>query len=185
LPKAAPLRDDAARNLSGRLFSMTITKVAAAAALLLAALLAPPFSKPSQAQTIVSAENPAAIAALIQVLGFQARLDKDSVGDPLIHSSAGGVDFSVYFYGCTKNKRCQSIQFSAGYNLTDGSTPEVIDEWNQTKRFASAYLDDENDPFLQMDVNTEGGITEENFNKSFDLWETLKAQFEEHIGFDR
>lgn len=160
---------------------MTIGKLAAAATL----LFAPLFTDVTQAQTIVTAENPAAIVALIQALGFQARLDKDSVGDPLIHSAAGGVDFSVYFYGCTKNKRCQSIQFSAGYNLAEGTTFDVIDQWNETKRFASAYLDDEDDPFLQMDINTEGGITEENFNKSFDLWQTLKGQFEEHIGFSR
>ena len=41
----------------------------------------------------------------------------------------------------------------------------VVDHWNQTKRFASAYLDDEDDPFLQMDVNTEGGIAQANFEK--------------------
>ena len=159
---------------------MNYAKLAAAAALLVAPLLA----STTHAQTIVTAENPAAIAALIQGLGFQARLDKDSVGDPLIHSSAGGVEFSVYFYGCTKNKKCQSIQFSAGYNLDEGTTLEKIDEWNETKRFAGAYLDDEDDPFLQMDVNTDGGITEENFKSSFDLWQTLKGQFEEHIGFE-
>jgi hypothetical protein len=50
-------------------------------------------------------------------------------------------------------------------------------------RFASAYLDDEGDPYLQMDINTEGGITQENFEKSLDLWQSLKGEFEKYIDF--
>jgi hypothetical protein len=58
-----------------------------------------------------------------------------------------------------------------------------MQHWNADKRFASAYLDDESDPFLQMDVNTEGGITRENFESTFDLWQSLKGEFEGFIGF--
>jgi hypothetical protein len=156
---------------------MTTNLVAAAA------LLATTLAATATAQSLVSAENPAELVSIIQALGFQAQIDKDNVGDPLIRSSSSGVDFSIYFYGCTKNKRCQSLQFIAGYNLTDGTTLAVLDEWNEEKRFASAYLDDEDDPFLQMDVNTEGGITQQNFEKTFDLWQSLKGEFEIHIGF--
>ncbi len=86
--------------------------------------------------------------------------------------------------GCTKNKLCQSLHFGAGYDLTDGTTIGLIESWNEEQRFASAYPDDEDDPFLQMDVNTEGGVTRENFEKTFDLWQKLKGQFENHIGFN-
>jgi len=149
------------------------------------ALLATLLVGTATAQTLVSAENPAELVAIIQGLGFKAQLDKDNSGDPLIRSSSSGVDFSIYFYGCTKNKRCHSLQFIAGYNLSAGTTLAVLDQWNEEKRFASAYLDDEDDPFLQMDVNTEGGITEENFKKTFDLWQSLKGEFESHIGFHK
>jgi hypothetical protein len=102
----------------------------------------------------------------------------------MIRSSADGVEFNIYFYGCTKNKHCQSLQFSAGYDLLDGTTLDVIEDWNEMKRFASAYLDDEHDPFIKMDVNCDGGITQTNFEKNFELWQTLKSQFEDHIGFE-
>ena len=154
-------------------------------AILAASLCAAAFASAATAQTIVDAEKPADLVAAIQAMGFQARLDKDNVGDPMIRSSAGGGEFSIYFYGCTKNKRCQSLQFTAGYDLDDGTTLAVVEEWNESKRFASAYIDDEDDPFLRMDINTEGGITQLNFEKSFELWQTLKGQFEDHIGFNR
>ena len=154
------------------------TKMAAAAA-----LLATAFAAAATAETLVSAANPAALVSIIQALGFQAQLDQDNVGDPLIRSSSSGVGFNIYFYGCKKNKQCQSLQFIAGYDLGEGTTLQALNEWNTEKRFASAYLDDEADPFLQMDLNTEGGLTQENFEKTFELWQSLKGEFENHIGF--
>lgn len=155
------------------------TKMAAAAA-----LLATAFAGAATAETtLLSAANPAALVSIIQALGFQAQLDKDNVGDPLIRSSSSGVNFNIYFYGCKKNKQCQSLQFLAGYDLGEGTTLPALNEWNKEKRFASAYLDAENDPFLQMDLNTEGGMTQENFEKTFGLWQSLKGEFENHIGF--
>ena len=42
------------------------------------------FSAPVAAQSIVSAENPGELASVIQKLGFQAKLEKDDLGDPVI-----------------------------------------------------------------------------------------------------
>jgi hypothetical protein len=146
-------------------------------------LLGLALSGGAAAQALVSAENPAELATIIQDFGFQARLEKDNVGDPVIRSSSSGVEFSIYFYDCKSNKRCKSLHFTAGYDLADGTTLEAMQQWNADKRFASAYVDDENDPFLQMDVNTEGGITQENFEKTLDLWQSLKGEFEDYIDF--
>jgi hypothetical protein len=140
-------------------------------------------SAAASAQTIVSAENPKEIASIIQRLGFQAKLETDNLGDPVIRSSSTGVDFSIYFYDCTNNKRCKSLHLTAGYDLPEGATLEAMQQWNADKRFVSAYLDDESDPFLQMDINTEGGITEENLERSFELWQSLKGEFETYIDF--
>jgi Putative bacterial sensory transduction regulator len=137
----------------------------------------------THAQTIVGADDPGELVSIIQNLGFQAKLETDSVGDPVIRSSSSGVDFSVYFYDCKNNKRCKSLHFTSGYNLAEGASLEAIQQWNADKRFASAYLDEEYDPFLQMDVNMDGGVTQENFEKTFELWQSLKGEFEDFIDF--
>ena len=139
------------------------------------------LSAGAQAQTLVSAEDPAALMAIIRELGFQAKLEEDNIGDPVIRSSSGGVDFRVYFYECKNNKRCKSLHFSVGYDLADGSSLDAVQQWNADKRFASAYLDGESDPFLQMDVNTDGGVTQQNFENTFQLWQSLKGEFEQFI----
>jgi hypothetical protein len=140
---------------------------------------------PLEAQDLIGANDPEGLAELIRSQGFQARLDKDGSGDPLIRSAAGGGDFQIEFYGCTQNRNCKTLRLYAGYDLQNGSTLEKINEWNTDKRFASAYLDDEDDPFLQMDINTEGGISPLALETSLEIWQSLKGQFEAHIGFSR
>lgn len=158
-----------------------MTRMATTGSILLLGLA---LSAGAQAQAIVSAENPGALIEIIQDLGFQAKLETDDVGDPVILSSSGGVDFRIYFYECKNNKRCKSLHFSVGYDLADGASPDAVQQWNADKRFASAYLDDESDPFLQMDINTDGGITQSNFENSFHLWQSLKGEFEQFINWN-
>ena len=158
-----------------------MTRMATTGAILLVGLA---LSAWAQAQTIVSAENPGALISIIQDLGFQAKLETDDVGDPVILSSSGGVDFRIYFYECKNNKRCKSLHFSVGYDLADGASLDAVQQWNADKRFASAYLDDESDPFLQMDINTDGGVTQQNFENSFHLWQSLKGEFEQFINWN-
>jgi hypothetical protein len=157
-----------------------MTRIAIAGSILTLGLA---LSAGVEAQAIVSAEHPDELVSIIQELGYQAKLEADNVGDPVIRSRSDGVDFRIYFYECKNNRRCRSLHFSVGYDLANGSTLDAVQQWNADKRFASAYLDDEADPFLQMDINTEGGITQENFENSFHLWQSLKGEFEKFIGF--
>jgi len=142
-------------------------------------------ASPLGAQSLLSAANPEQLAEAIRDFGFQARLETDGTGDPLISSSASGGEFSIEFYGCTRNRDCKTLRFSAGYDLEDGTTLAKVNEWNVDKRFASAYLDDEDDPWLQMDINTEGGISRQSLETSMEIWQSLKGQFETFVGFRR
>jgi Putative bacterial sensory transduction regulator len=130
---------------------------------------------------MVDATAPQAIANLMQQAGYRAVLTTDNVGDPKIESSAAGADFSIYFYGCENGANCLSVQFSSGYDLPDGASLGLMNDWNGTKRFAFAYLDNENDPFINYDVNLYAGVSEQNFLESLSLWDTILADFHSHI----
>lgn len=150
-------------------------------ALVLFAILAAPG--PVLAENLV-ASDARAIAAAMQDFGYRAELTTDNEGDPLIKSAAGGANFSVYFYGCSAGKHCQSIQFSAGFDLADGTSLEVANDWNARKRFAKTYLDQDMDPYLEMDVNLAyGGVTAKNFADTLDSWDKLLADFKTHINW--
>lgn len=164
---------------------------ALSAALLLSLSLAPlalqaqtttvDTSKLQPAAGALSAADPAGIAAALQRLGYKAEITKDDDGDPKINSAAAGANFGVYFYGCTGGKDCNAIQFSAGFDTDAGLDLSVANEWNRDKRYGKVYLDDERDPYIELDVNMIGGITEANFDDTVGLWDSLLADFQKHI----
>jgi len=118
----------------------------------------------------------------MQRFGFEATMDTDSQGDPKIVAHVSDTKFRVFFYGCENNTHCSSIHFRAGYDLDNATYALKMNEWNREKRFAKAYIDDEGDPFLEMDVNLAfEGIGDDNFDDTLDWWRLLVEDFEEFI----
>jgi len=127
----------------------------------------------------------AEVAKVLQDQGYRAEITTDSAGDPLIESGVDGTHFSVYFYGCAgeEEPRCNAIQFMAAFDLEDGTSFERINLWNREHRFGRGYLDDENDPFVEMDLDVEYGFTTEALANNLDTWSAVLPGFKEFIGF--
>jgi type 1 fimbria pilin len=136
---------------------------------------------PTVSGGLVDATNAQAIAELLQQEGYRAAVGIDNVGDPKIDSSAAGVDFTIYFYGCDNGQNCQSLQFSSGYDLERGTSFQAMNDWNSTQRFGYAYLDNESDPFVNMDVNMSYGISPDNLRDTLAVWEQVLSDFHTHI----
>ena len=147
----------------------------------LSLILALTAAAPAAAQN-VTADNPQAIADLLKDWGYRAELTADDQGDPKINSSTSGANFAIYFYGCEANRNCTSIQFSSGFDLDSGTTMEVVNDWNTKKRYGKVYIDDEKDPYIEVDVNLYGGgIPQDTFRDTLESWERLLSDFQTHI----
>ncbi|PPK50026.1 YbjN domain-containing protein [Marinobacter persicus] len=59
-----------------------------------------------------------------------------------------------------------------GYFVTSGVTLsyEDMNEWNRTKRLSRAYLDADNDPVLEADLLSNGGLTKKNVGEFFRIF---------------
>ena len=150
-----------------------------------AATVAVALAQSSVAEELLDATNPERMASVIQELGYRAKLDVDDVGDPIIHSSVGGTDFVLQFFGCTEdnNDQCKLLLFKVGYDLSEGMTLEVVNSWNKKAVVGRAYLDDEGDPWFELEVNMNGGVSRQNFEITFDMWEDSVGDFEEYIDY--
>lgn len=135
------------------------------------------------AQELVYADDPQIIAALIEDIGFPAEITTDNVGDPMIISSAHGYDFHVYFYDCIDNVDCQALQFGASFDMVDGMSLTRAHDFNRERRWAKVYLNDENDPLVEMDYNLRGGVSVDNFNDTLDWWQIMMGEFVSYINF--
>jgi len=147
---------------------------------ILTAFAALALSAGASAETVV-ATNPQTIMTAMQNAGYKAALTKDSTGDPMINSSSGGSSFSVFFFGCTKNVDCRTIQFYAGY--TDRKpTLSMMNDWNSKKRFARAYMADNGAARIEMDVDLDdGGVSTKLFEDNLEFWVAIMGAFEKHL----
>lgn len=122
-------------------------------------------------------------ATILKAKGLQAEITKDDAGDPMIKSASEGVSWRIYFYNCTAG-RCNSIQFSAGFDLDNGITYSKANEWNYTKRFSRAALDDDMDPYVRYDVDAEKGFTSEAMALAVETWLLVLPSFSEFVGYE-
>jgi hypothetical protein len=148
--------------------------------------LALSIAAPAGAQ-LVTAKDPQSVIRALQAEGYKAKLDKDDEGDPKIISSASGSEFFVNFYGCEKNRNCTSIHFASGYDPDSGKGPALaaINAWNKDKRYSKAWLDDDGDYWLELDLYTgAAGISTDVFTKHLNIWTTQMGEFEKATGWN-
>jgi hypothetical protein len=105
-------------------------------------------------------------------------------GDPKIEGSVGGIQYAVYFMNCTDNKACEDINFYAGF-LDLKPSMDVINSWNRDKRFGKAYLDTDGDAVIEMDLNLEHGVSSDNLDAAFGIWELVVDQYTTHVGYKK
>nr|WP_309502531.1 YbjN domain-containing protein [uncultured Roseovarius sp.] len=146
--------------------------------LVLSALAGLFMTSPALAE--VDGSKPWQIASMLQEAGYRAQMDVASDDTPMIRSTAERINFVIFFFGCEQEQGCNSIQYSAGFDMADGLSVSKMNEWNRTKRFGKVYLDAENDPFIQMDVNLNFGVSDKNFMDSFDYWLLVLELFDEY-----
>ncbi len=154
-----------------------------AIALALGLLVAAPMQ--GAAQTLIVASDPAGIAQVITNHGYRAALEKTQSGNPIIRSAADGVNFDLFFYGCTDGADCRSIRFVAGFRMNPAPTVEQMNDWNKSKTIGMAYVADNGSARLGHFVALGGGVTDANFRAAFDLWRVALRQYADHIGFKR
>ncbi|QAY79001.1 YbjN domain-containing protein [Sphingosinicella sp. BN140058] len=152
---------------------------------LLTLLLAAGIGASPAAAQMIQARDPGSIVSALTQAEFPATLDTDGAGDPIITSKHDGSTFKILFYNCTDHKNCATVQFHSGYDLDAAIPLDKINAWNKSQRFGRAYVDEEGDPIIQMDLDLDdGGISKALFADNLEYWTSVLDQFEEHIGYD-
>ena len=88
----------------------------------------------------------------------------------------------MFFLNCTAGNDCEDLNFYAGF-AEFKPTMDAINAWNRNKRFGNAYLDSDLDAVIEFDVNLEYGVSRDNLDAAFGLWELVLQQFADHIGY--
>lgn len=117
--------------------------------------------------------------------GYPAQLKVDAVGDPLIEFRHNSETVAMFFYDCTDNTDCLSVQFYSGYELNTPVSLAQVNDWNSgERRFTRAYTTPDGVARLEMDIATSyDGISFRDFRDLVDLWLDRVTEYEQFIGW--
>jgi len=142
-----------------------------------AAEAAPPF----RAQSLVYGAQPQYVLLTARAYG-EADLDVDPLGDPVIRGKIEDLGYFIYFYGCSEGKACTNLMFSARWE-SDHYNDKSMGDWNRERRFGKAFLDEDGNPAVEMNVNLFGGVSRDNLVDTFDWWRLVLTDFADYYGF--
>lgn len=123
-----------------------------------------------------------AVVDMLDELGFSAELTRDEADDPLVVTQTLGLRTFIYFYDC-RSEGCEALQFRVGLDLADGTSMDVINDFNRRYRYVRGFLDEDDDPFLVMDVEMAHAEHAPQFSTHLGVWEELLSRFTEAVGF--
>ena len=133
------------------------------------------------AEETIDATDPERILAVARSYG-EAGLTTDDLGDPLIEGRINEKDYRLFFYGCSENRDCKTLMFSADWEGGD-LTDEMMAGWNREKRFGKAYLGEDGNATVEMSVNLHGGVTRVNLDDTVDWWRLVLEEFADYFDF--
>ena len=141
----------------------------------------------------VRPQDPASLVSALHNAGYPATLSADGTGDPMIQTAAHGTKMetaalqsrsAVTFYGCTKHRQCNTIEFRRDFTMAQPVPLTQLNDWNQHHRFTRAFNMPNGDVALAMDVDLdEGGVAPLLFIDNVEFWWTLMPQFEKFVGY--
>jgi hypothetical protein len=108
---------------------------------------------------------------MLTASGFGGETDKD--GDVVTKMEGQSV---LVLIGSNEGT---VIQFRFSIKAT--ATLRQVNDWNRMRKYGKAYLDDDGDPTLDMDVDLEGGITEARIKDSISTFKLLLESFLKHL----
>jgi hypothetical protein len=140
--------------------------------LLLALMLALLPAAAVQAAQIYERIGPQEMIAILESEGYSnASVDQD--GDVELRMQG-----SVVYFIMAEDR--ESIQFYCGWEH-DGVSLATINEWNRGKKYSRAYLDQQGNPVLELDLDLAGGVTRERITDFIDTAKISLIYFEREV----
>lgn len=123
-----------------------------------------------------------AIEQVLRRVGLDYERGEDDEGDPKFEFKLATYNVVIYSYSCEEDG-CANLRIYASFSMDEPPSVETINEWNRTKRYATAYLSEEGKARIDNDLVIKGGVTldvVENFIVNF---RDRLNEFAAHVDF--
>jgi hypothetical protein len=123
------------------------------------------------------------IASWLVDAGYKGEIQTNKDGSTSVASATDGGNFYIDMNDCNDGVRCAAIEFYAGFKTKGAWNAAKMNDWNRDRRWVRAHVDDNNDPWLQMDVDLSPGGTQEGLDDQFALWRDRLSKFKTYINW--
>lgn len=132
---------------------------------------------------MITAADPQSIMAALKAKGWKPELNTSDHDVRSIEFTVDGIATTIRFFNCDDDgAACSTLNFYVGFSGTDYHSFEGINNYNAKRRFGRAYLDDDGDPCLEMDVDLDfDGIPNRNFLEYLNTWNLLIHDFRSRV----
>jgi len=146
------------------------------------------IATPASAQMIekLTAEN---VGATLTNVGLRYIASTDNRGHPVLQVDGtpfGAVGFNVLFYSCDDNGQCDDITLWSWYNADRLTMDQSMHIWNdvlrESRNWSRAYVDQDGDPVLAMNINATGGIGSHNLQIMVNTYITEAQEYRSLVG---
>ena len=105
--------------------------------------------------------DPSVLASILTAADFTFEEVKDEQGDPLLKVSpgdSGAAKIDMLFVGCGTDPTCEDVLLRATYSPNKPIALKVANDWNHRNRWARAYVNEQREAVIEMDISAYGGI---------------------------
>ncbi|PIE07585.1 MAG: hypothetical protein CSA74_06530 [Rhodobacterales bacterium] len=140
----------------------------------------------ANAQSAITSADPQTVIDQLKTMGYRASYEPYESGRPRVLTGIAGVNTSIAFYGCLDDMtNCKTLMFTSGMDMPEGSSWSTINNWNQSRIYTRAFLDENNDPYFVMPIARGQDMSAEDFSRLMNIWEDAVIDFTDEIGFER
>jgi hypothetical protein len=133
-------------------------------------------------EPVLTRATPAQVAEVLRRMGVAFEEGVDNQGDPKFSFKLSTYDVTLFSYGCSEDG-CASLRLYAGFRFSQPPSTDLINEWNRTKRFSTAYVDSDGDACLDEDLVVLGGVTSGAIEQFVLTYRQRLSEFTSHIGY--
>lgn len=134
----------------------------------------------SRRAELIDADDTNVILDIARSVG-SASLDRGDRKDPAINGEIKGLKYSVLFSACTNGRNCKYIQLIASFVLPKGFGERDMNDWNKTRLFGKAFVNDKGDAVISLNVTLVGGVSRANINDTFTQFRIFLNEFNDFL----
>jgi hypothetical protein len=127
--------------------------------------------------------DPDHIMTVLKDAGYPAEYFNEDTDYRQILSKSGDYQFLVEMYDCVDGKACQTLEFYSNFPMETKVSKERIDAYSGPREGARISLDRRGDAVIkqELDINGEGGLSDQQFIDRLKNWETMLTGFAQYL----